>query len=281
MISLPPLSSFATPPLSSNTMPQLAAAVAIDDPIARLGDEALRHRAVRHPYLLSLAAGTLPDMRWALADFARHYHAYSRAFPRYLTAVIARLDSAAHRGALLGNLTEESGVYGDDEIAELAAAGIRRKWIDGVPHPELFRRFGRALGVDHGDGTSLIADEATQVVAWRELLLATLSHGSAAEAIGALGLGTEHIVRTIYAPFVAALARTDLDLRDTVFFALHTTVDDHHQATLAAIARDFAQTPEGLAGLRRGMVKALSLRCGFWDWMLARACDPTHADEVI
>jgi pyrroloquinoline quinone (PQQ) biosynthesis protein C len=236
--------------------------------VAELAREALAHRAVTHPYLADLACDRLPDPRWALADFARHYLGYSRAFPRYLCALISRLDDPRQRQGLFANLTEEAGVYADAELAELAALGVRPEWIEGVPHPALFCRFARALGVDPDERE---IPEADEVACWRELFLAVLSHGSPAEAVGALGLGTENIVSTIYRPFVLALSRLDLDPRDTVFFPLHTAVDDHHQATLQAIAAAFAHTPEGRVGLRRGMLKALSLRTAFWDWLHARA----------
>jgi len=245
--------------------------------VGRLATEAREHRAVRHPYLVALREGTLPDTRFALTDFARHYNGYSAHFPRYVTSVISRLERAEHRNALLHNLVEEGGTYRDDDLAVLARAGVDRAWIDGVAHPMLFRRFAEALGVDHG-----AAPEADQVVCWREMLLAVLSTTSAAEAIGALGLGTENIVHALYGPFVEAIARLgDVHPRDAVFFALHTVVDDDHQATLAAIAVDLAATPEGRAGLRRGMLKALTLRAGFWDWLHARALDPQRADALL
>lgn len=245
--------------------------------VARLAADALRHRAVRHPYLAALAAGTLPDTRFALADFARHYLGYSTHFPRYLTTVVSRLERPEHRRALLDNLTEESGVYGEDELAALAAWGVQPEWIVGVPHPVLFRRFADALGVPRESGP-----EADAVVCWREQLLALLAGGSPAEAVGALGLGTETIVRTMYGAFTQALDRVPgLSPRDTVFFPLHTAVDDHHQATLQSIAADFAATPAGRTGLRRGMLKALQLRSAFWDWLYERALDPARADDVL
>jgi pyrroloquinoline quinone (PQQ) biosynthesis protein C len=244
--------------------------------VQRLASEALRHRAVRHPYLAALADGTLPDTRWALSDFARQYYAYSSHFPRYLTTVISRLERPEHRRALLENLTEESGVYEDEELAELAKLGVEREWIEGIPHPVLFRRFADSIGVRHVEGS-----ERDHVVAWRDLFLQVLGN-SAAEGLGALGLGTENIVRTIYGPFVKAVARLgELSPRDTVFFPLHTAVDDHHQATLQALSVDHAQTAEGRSELRRGMLKALQLRSAFWDWMLARALEPAAADTVV
>jgi CRP-like cAMP-binding protein len=233
-----------------------------------LADHARSHRAVRHPYLQALAGGDLPDLRGALADFATHYYGYSAHFPRYLTAVISRLVNSGHRQALLENLTEESGQYEPEELAELATHGVQAEWIVGIPHPELFSRFRQALGVAN---TGFHADHL-EVVCWREMFLDILSNGSPAEALGALGLGTETIVQTIYQPFVAAIDRLgDLNPADSVFFPLHTAVDDHHQATLKAIAADFAATPEGRNDLAKGMHKALALRDAFWSWLHERA----------
>lgn len=243
-----------------------------------LVEESLNHRAVNHPYLKALADGELPDTEWALADFANHYYGYSLHFPRYLTTVISKLEIAEHRNSLLENLTEESGFYGDDEYAELAAIGVEREWIEGVPHPQLFKRFREATGVTAPYSPD---NEAIELVCWRESFLTTLTHGSAAEALGALGLGTENIVSTIYIPFVKALSRTNLSPRDTVFFPLHTAVDDHHQEALEEISLHFAATPAGKGDLRRGMIKALSLRSSFWDWMYERALTRADASAMM
>ncbi len=64
-------------------------------------------------------------------------------------------------------------------LAELSRFGIRREWFDGIPHPALFERFSRALGVMRTEGI-----ESDQLVCWRELLLNVLSHGGPAEALG-------------------------------------------------------------------------------------------------
>lgn len=235
--------------------------------VIALGEAALHHRAVRHPYLAALAHGNLPDLDWALADFARQYEGYSTHFPRYLTALISRLENPSHRAALLDNLVEESGHYGEGELAILAEEGIEAGWIVGVPHPELFRRFRIAVAGEVQEG-----EEELEVVCWRDMLLSVLSLGSAAEAVGALGLGTEHIVATIYKPFVKAIARQGvLAPRDTVFFPLHTLVDDAHQAILRDIATDFAASEQGRLDLAKGMHKALALRESFWSWMHERA----------
>ena len=236
--------------------------------LAALTEESKRHRAVRHRYLRALGDGTVPDLPWAMGDFGRQYFGYSAHFPRYLTTVISRLEKPEHRAGLLQNLTEESGIYEEDELKELAAFGVDPEWINGIPHPTLFHRFRRALGVaDAG-----MEDDTDEVVCWREMFLGVLSGGSPAEAVGALGLGTEGVVRDLYGPFVEALKRLpDLAPRDVVFFPLHTAVDDHHQETLLGIARHYAKTDQGRRDLAKGMRKALALRASFWDWMYERA----------
>ena len=236
--------------------------------VAELAQLALEHRAVRHPYLDALRDGTLPDPTWALRDFANQYIGYSKAFPDYLRAVIAQLPDPAHQAALQDNLTEESGQYSEEDLRELESIGVQREWVDGVPHPDLFRRFVFAVGA------SAKGPEENMVASWRAQLLKILSGGSAAKAVGAIGLGTENVVSTMYQSFVVACGReANLDGRSTVFFALHTAIDDDHQETLQRLAEDFATTARGRSDLRCGMLEALSARAAFWDWMLDRALD--------
>lgn len=238
-----------------------------------LEQEALSHPALTHPYLQALAGGDLPDLRWALADFARQYYGYSAHFPRFLAQTISQLTDPVHRSGLLVNLTEESGEYGAEELDELKDAGIEPEWIVGVPHPQLFSRFCASMGVDLDAPNR----DAVQVICWREMFLEVLGAGSPAQAVGALGLGTESIVSTMYQHFLPPLERLGIPPRDAVFFPLHAMVDDRHQATLLEIAVHFAGTPEGRRDLEKGMHKALFLRSGFWDWMLRRATDPSAA----
>ena len=236
--------------------------------ISQLVAQSHQHRAVRHPYLRALGRGDLPDPRGALQDFARHYHGYSSHFPRYLTALISRLEDDSDRCMLLENVREESGCYSQQELGTLQTSGIQPEWVSDVPHPELFRRFRRALGVADDEP----AEEHPEVIAWRELLLAVLSQGSAAEAVGALGLGTEGIVPVIYPAFVDALRGLgDVAPRDGVFFLLHTLIDDHHQASLQTLARKLGASRKGRRDLRLGMTKALALRDTFWSWLHQRA----------
>lgn len=253
---------------TARAQPVVATYVDMQAYMDKLAQEALHHRALQHPYLTALAAGNVPDMRWAVTDFARQYYGYSTYFPVFLKAVISRLDCADHREALLQNLDEESGSYPDEDIATLAQAGIEPNWILGVPHPQLFQRFQRALGLVAAD----LDRPELEVICWRNQLLTVLSQGSIEEAVGALGLGTESIVSACYRPILQALSLLpDLLPQDTVFFSMHTLVDDAHQEILLDIAADLASTSEGQINLRKGMLTALELRAKFWDWMYERA----------
>ena len=229
-------------------------------------EEALMHRAVCHPYLKAMADNQLPNMHWALCDFAQHYYGYSEAFPRYLTATISRLDNPRHRSLLLENLTEESGQYTDKDLCKLQEFNIEREWIEGIPHPALFDRFRRAMGV------IIQNEEALEVICWRESFLSLLTSGTAEEALGAIGLATESTVKAIYSQlYIAVKNLRAINPRDFVFFPLHVLVDDDHQASLRQVAIEYAMKPEGLTSLRKGMLKALWLRDSFWSWMLQRA----------
>jgi CRP-like cAMP-binding protein len=237
--------------------------------LAELVQEAHAHPAVCHPYLRDLAMGNLPDQAWALRDFAQMYPGYCAHFPRYLTMVISKLESPDHRHTLMQNLVEETGTLDEAEIEVLIEHGIDPDWVQGIPHPQLFERFQRALGIESGDTEG---GDDLEVVCWRESFYSLLASGSAAEAVGAIGLGTENVVGKIYAPIVRAIERLGtLDRRECVFFELHCEVDDDHHEALLAIAHDFAEDPENRVDLRKGMLKALGYRTRFWDWMHQRA----------
>lgn len=230
-------------------------------------EEAMGHRAVNHPYLQRLANGEFKNMPAVLKDFAGQYGAYSAWFPRYLTGVISKLDNAEHRTLLLDNLAEETGHLHADDIAELQKLGIAESWVQGIPHPQLFRRFQDAMGVDAS------AQPDIEVQIWRESFLSLIQQGNAAEAVGAIGIGTESVVKHIYRFIIEAIQKhTDLSLEQYVFFPLHTEVDDEHGLILLNIAGEMASHDSHSAhSLRKGMLKALNLRAAYWDDMLLRA----------
>jgi pyrroloquinoline quinone (PQQ) biosynthesis protein C len=239
--------------------------------INRLVEEALAHRALRHPYLLKLESGDLPDVFGALKDFAHQYSAYSVNFRTYLEITISKLTHPEHQHWLRENLREENGHLELQELAVLEKMGIRKEWVQDIAHPLLFARFQYALGItEEWRANNPYCKEA---VVWRDSLMSFLSTPDSAQAVGALGLGTENVVKYIYEPIVAAIQNhLDMSLEESVFFPLHSEVDDEHGLILQKIAADFiAESDYSYHQLRSGMLTALDLRATFWDTLLIRA----------
>lgn len=232
-----------------------------------LVNEALQHRAVTHPYLKALANGDFKNPEAVLKDFASQYGFYSSWFPRYLTGVISKLEDPEFRNHLLDNLSEESGHLHEEDMEAVRALGIKDEWVQGIPHPKLFKRFQTAMGVDTNEAPGI------EVEIWRESFLSLIQNNSAVSAVGAIGLGTESIVKYIYKDFISAIQNhTNLSLEEYVFFPLHTEVDDEHGLILLDIAEKMISRSESDArDLRKGMLKALNLRAAYWDDMYERA----------
>ena len=84
---------------------------------------------LKHPFYLAWTRGELS--KEALTDYAKQYYHHVAAFPTYLSAVHAKCDDQPTRKQILQNLIDEEA---------------------GSPnHPELWKQFGNALGVDDVD----------------------------------------------------------------------------------------------------------------------------------
>lgn len=218
--------------------------------------QALAHPAATHRFLERFASA--PSQALAAA-YAVAYREYSHAFPRYLQAVIDKLEVPQHVASLRHNLAEERGHVDEEDLRVLADAGLAQHAID-VPHPELFARFHRAAV---GDDPVPVAPAFAR--RWRDRFVQLLESSSAPAAVGALGLGTETVVAPIYAQLLSGLRRLRFSRADLLFFELHCHVDDQHQKDLLAIAADLGTEPTGRAEIGRGMHAALALRVEFWD----------------
>lgn len=224
--------------------------------------------ATNHPLLKALASGEFEDMRGTIARFLTEYYYYSHRFTRYLGALIAALDRPEHRAVLVENIAEETGIIDEDHEEELREAGINPEDVK-FPHPDLFRRFLRSIGLDPHE---MIHREAHIVtVAWSQTFLDICLHGGEPQAVGALGIGTEGIVRHMYQQILAGIriAWPEMTARDRAFFDLHAVMDDDHANTLRKIATKLAETRHGRRELAIGTVKAINARAVFFDHMLA------------
>ena len=238
--------------------------------IEDLCEQALEHRALNHPYMQQLINGDVPDIKGAMRDFVFQYSPYCFDFTRYLTATISQLEDEGHRKSLMRNLVEESGRVYEDNMAILPTIGIELEWIDKVPHTELFRRYLEAAGA--GEQFRKNNDYSDEAVIWRELFHAVCSREGPCRALGAIGLGTENIVKYIYRPFIKAIERhLDISLRDRVFFDAHVALDEQHGDALTEIAIDYADSSENRKQIKEGLLMALGIRNSFFDALQTRA----------
>lgn len=232
--------------------------------IKRLQHEALDSLAVNHPYLCALVNGDFADMDLALKDFAYQYGAYSRQFTRYVSAVIKKLDVEKHKTILLENLEEELGNAHDVHLPQDVLATV----ID-QPHSVLFQRFQIAIGVNEDFTNNTSTHQAG--AEWAKQFLA-LCEENQYIGIGAIGIGTELIVSSIYQKVLQALkVHTNLKPHEYVFFDLHSECDDEHAEQILLIVKDMAVDPEACEQIEYGANKALELRVAFWDAMLERS----------
>lgn len=95
----------------------------------KIDNDIAEKNLLKHPFYLAWARGDLS--REALTDYAKQYYHHVAAFPTYLSAVHAKCDDQPTRKQILQNLIDEEA---------------------GSPnHPELWKQFGNALGVDDVD----------------------------------------------------------------------------------------------------------------------------------
>lgn len=233
-----------------------------------LQEYALSSRAANHPLLERIATGNLPDVVANITFLLSEYYHYSHQFTRYLTAVMANLEAPKSRSALVRNAADESGYIAPDEAAELLRNGIDPEHAK-APHPELFRRFLRAIGAKPEE--ILRGKPYVATLAWVEAFRGLCMHGGEIQGVGALGIGTEGIVAVMYRRILRgiAIAWPNMSARDRVFFELHAVVDDDHAHTLREIALAFAETPEGRRELAVGVYRSLVIRAAFFDEMMA------------
>lgn len=235
--------------------------------VERLQAYALRSRVAGHPLLHAIADGDFVDLAGSIRRFLAQYYFYSHRFTRYLAAVTANLESPEHRAALVGNSAEEAGHIDEHHRQELRAAGIDPDHV-AAPHPELYRRFLVAIGLDAVKLLQRTPHLAT--AAWVETMEEIFRHSGQEQAIGALGIATEGIVRPMYQKLVSGIERAwpGLAPRDRAFFDLHAAVDDDHADVMRGIAVALSSSAAARRHIATGVLRALSAREHFYDEML-------------
>jgi pyrroloquinoline-quinone synthase len=245
-----------------------------EDYVSSLKDYAEKSPAIQHPLLRAIALGDFRDLPGTITRFLREYYFYSYHFTQYLTAVMSRLERPEHRSMLMPNVMEENGQMDEEHKAELLRAGIEPSFV-AAPHPELFRRFLAAIGLSREQILQQPPHLAT--LAWVDTFNNLCRHGSQEQAIGALGLGTEGIVRHVYLELLQGIKKAwpQMTLEQRVFFDLHAHLDDEHAHVMRIITIELCQTVAGRRRVAMGVLQSLNARRTFFDHMLVylRAMD--------
>ena len=252
------------------TIDWLGEVVLTDQPakqfIAALQKYATESRTANHPLLLAISQGSFKDLQRTIRIFLSEYYFYSHKFTRYLGAVMSSLESPVHRVALVGNNAEEAGQVDAHHRQELAAHGINPDHV-AAPHPELFRRFLSAIGINSKE--ILARRPLVSTVAWSETFHDICRYSGQGQAVGALGIATEGIVAKMYGLILEGIHRAwpTMSAYERAFFDLHAMVDDDHAEVLREIAASLSETVEGRWQIALGVVKALDTRGAFFDYM--------------
>ena len=166
----------------------------------------------RHPLWLDLADGKLA--REQLKLFAVQFFLQVREFPRGISAMHANCPFPEERMALAESIYEE-------ETGRISGCN--------QPHPEIFLRFGEAVGLSRGqmlEGRPLPATRS--LIDWFEL---STKHRSFIEAAAAMNLAAEGQVSGAFGPMARRLQENyGLSREAVAFWDVHELADAEHSA---------------------------------------------------
>jgi pyrroloquinoline-quinone synthase len=197
-----------------------------------------------HPFYQAWTEGTLPVE--ALREYARQYYHFEAAFPRFLSALHSRTESAAVRQLLLDNLWDEE--HGERN------------------HPALWLEFARAFGVsEHEVLHAAIRPETSALISHYREMTTTAPVDAALAALFAY----EGQVPTVAGPKIEGLREHySLEPMDYEFFAIHLEADVAHSgAEMEALESQCRDEDRVVAAAGDACDKLL----GFLDGCLAAA----------
>ena len=219
------------------------------------------HPLWNHDFLHHCRAGelTLQEVR----VLAVQMYKFSKEFNRILASVMARCPDTSAQAVILDNLFDEMG-EGDPDRA----------------HPELFRHFTRALGIDDETLESIPATPETQALIDTYLALAD-RYGYVA-GLGAICFASEGIVNSLYTQIqngIVGAARFSKEA--LVFFDVHIHLDDDHAAQLAALVEPRVHSIEEAMYVNRAILEALDARCQFFNGVQRQALQSKRPERSL
>ncbi len=204
-----------------------------------------------HPLWHAIAAGQVS--REGLKLFAQQFFLQVREFPRGISALHTNCPFPEARAELAENIYEE-------ETGKISGCGL--------PHPELFIKFGEAVGLKREemiDAEPLPSTAA--LVHWFEL---ASKNRSFLEGAAAMTLAAEGQVPGAFANFARALEKQyGLDREAVAFWDVHEEADKDHSDVGDHIVVQHATSDELQERTRRAVNESLAMWWQFFDGMEA------------
>ncbi|MFQ4145295.1 iron-containing redox enzyme family protein [Chlorogloeopsis sp. ULAP02] len=172
---------------------------------------------------------------------------FSKEFNRILASILSCCKDESAQLVILENLFDEMG-QGDLNQS----------------HPELFRRFTRALGID--DEILAIQTPTLETQALVNTYLQIPHQYGFLGAVGAVCYASEGIVSTLYTQlYQGIIGAAPLPQESLIFFEVHIDVDDSHAAKLAALIEPRLTTNEELEKIKLAILEAMNARVQFFN----------------
>lgn len=203
------------------------------------------HPLWTHPFLNRCATEDL-NLR-EIQVLAIQMYKFSKEFNRILAKILSECPDEQAQWVILDNLFDEMG-QGDLTQA----------------HPELFRRFTRAIGISDAELENSPASPETTAMINTYLQLVP-QYGYLA-ALGAVCFASEGIVNTLYSQLYKGLqGQTPLPKESLIFFEVHIHVDDDHAANLAGLIEPRIHSDFQGLNIHRAISEAMDARVHFFD----------------
>ncbi len=218
---------------------------------AALRKVADQHRLWRHPFLARCKDGAVSGPE--IQVLACQMYKFSREFNHLLARILVRCADEGARVAIAENLYEELG------------EGNER-----ATHPELFRRFTRAIGISDEVLERVPAEPETAHLV--DIYLGMAERRGYLAALAAVCFASEGIVSMLYTQLRdGILGAWPVPPEALVFFDLHISCDHGHAARLAQIVETRIYTPKHRRDATASISEALDARWGFFTAVERRA----------
>lgn len=203
------------------------------------------HPLWNHEFLHRCQTGDLflPDIQ----ILAVQMYKFSKEFNRILAGILSCCPDENAQLVILENLFDEMGQGNINQF-----------------HPELFRRFTRALGID--DDTLAALPTAPETQALIETYLKIPHDYGYLAALAAVCYASEGIVNSLYTQlYKGILGATPLPKESLIFFEVHIDVDDSHAAKLEAVIEPYINMIEDNVQIKLAITEAMDARMEFFN----------------